>query len=267
MREALRALYLKNDSSSFQCLLGFLNVKAQIVDEDEVRPGVDDIAFHEENVPGDTKENILDKIWNTENIDKTVTKIEESINLSVDDTKKENCADTALVVRGNERMQDSLQCVKCRKKFRYGTAFRRHKVTKHQEKEEEVEKEWEALQHNFQCPCKICGKKFFSRHSMKEHRRREHPVNRIIDKQERKRIRQEKDRIWSQRRGVCEQCSKSVLLKTLKAHMRGHQKKDSAVPKQEFNCTMCGMGKYKTEETLQRHVLMCHSGLVLVEPA
>ena len=267
MREALRVLYLRNDPSSFQCLLGFSNVQADISNEDELRPGVDDIAVHEENVPAaDTKDNLLDTTWKNENIyEEKMIKTEESTNLSEDKnaTKKENCADTALVLRGNGRMQDSLQCVKCGKKFRYGTAFRRHKVTKHQEKEEEVEKEWEALQHNFQCPCKICGKKFFSRHSMKEHRRREHPVNRIIDKQERKRIRQEKDRIWSQRRGVCDQCSKSVLLKTLKAHMRAHQKKDSPVPKQEFNCGMCGrMGKFKREDSLQRHVLMCHSGLV-----
>ena len=184
MREALRAIYLKNDSSRFQFLLGFTNVQlADIVDQDELRLRLDDIAVNEENGLCDTK----DKILKNEDIHQTnVTKIEESASLSEDkdDIKKKNCADTTLFLRKSGRTRYSLQCAKCGKKFRYGTAFRRHKIKKHREKEEDLEKDWEALQENFQCPCKICGKKFFSRHNMKEHRRKEHPMERIIDEKE-----------------------------------------------------------------------------------
>ena len=199
VREALRALYLKSDSSRFQYLLGFGNVAAGIVIEDEIRPDVaevlPDIEVHEQKRPFDTKGDLLDKIWNNDNIDKTkVTNSEEPIDFDEDKNyiKKETSPDTAPQLKGNGSIQDPLQCVKCGKKFRqYGAAFRRHKIMKHKEKEEEIEKEWETLQHNFQCPCEICGKKFFNRHSMQDHRRREHPMKRNIDEQERKRIKQE----------------------------------------------------------------------------
>ena len=261
MREALQALYLKNDSSSFQQLLGFTNVVADIFKiEDGVRPHADevlhDIKVHEENRQLDNKDNLLDKKWNNDNIDRAkVTKIDKSIDFSENRnvTKKENCA-------------DFLECDKCGKKFRlYGAAFRRHKVVKHKEKEEEVDKEWETLQHKFLCPCKICGKKFFNKRNMRDHKRREHPVNRNIDEQERVRIRREKDKIRKKRRVVCEHCSKSVSVNNLKMHFKAHERKDNA-SQQDFNCTVCRMGsrigKYKTEDALQRHVLKCHSGLV-----
>ena len=221
VREALRALYLKSDSSRFQYLLGFRNVAAGII-EDEIRPDVAevlrDIEVYEEKRPFDTKDDLLDKIWKNDNIDKTkVTKSEEPIDFDEDknDLKKKISPDIALHLKENGSIQDSLRCVKCDKKFMYGAAFRRHNM-KHKEKEEEVE---------------------------------------------RKRIRRENVRIRKKRRVVCERCSKSVLVNKLKMHIKAHDRKDSA-PQQNFNCTMCRSGRHKTEATLQRHVMKCHSGLV-----
>ena len=269
VKEALQALYLKSDSSRFQYLLGFGNVAAGIVIEDEIRPDVaevlPDIEVHEQKRPFDTKGDLLDKIWNNDNIDKTkVTNSEEPIDFDEDKNyiKKETSPDTAPQLKENGIIQDPLHCVKCGKKFRqYGAAFRRHKIMKHKEKEEEIEKEWETLEHNFQCPCKICGKKFFNRHNMQDHKRREHPMRRNIDEQDRKRIKRENDRIRNKRRVVCERCSKSVSVNKMKMHIKAHDRKESA-PQQDFNCTMCRSGRHKTEATLQRHVMKCHSGLV-----
>ena len=73
---------------------------------------------------------------------------------------------------------------KCEKTFKHGGAFRRHKLIEHKENEEEVEKEWEALQQNVQWPCELCGKKFLDQHNMKVHKRKEHAVKRNEDLRE-----------------------------------------------------------------------------------
>ena len=87
VREALSALYLKRDSSKFQHLLGFTNVPA--VNEDEFRPDEDevlgDVESHEEDRQVDAQDNLINKRWNNESINKT--KIRES----TDVTEDENC--------------------------------------------------------------------------------------------------------------------------------------------------------------------------------
>ena len=63
VREALRAIYLKSDSSRFQYLLGFRNVAAGIVIEDDIRPDVNevlrDIEVDEQKRPFDTKDDVM----------------------------------------------------------------------------------------------------------------------------------------------------------------------------------------------------------------
>ena len=40
---------------------------------------------------------------------------------------------------------------------------------------EDIEKEWKSLQQNFKWECEMCGNKFFDKHNLKIHMRREHP--------------------------------------------------------------------------------------------
>ena len=105
VREALSALYLKRDSSKFHHLLGFTNVSA--VNEDEFRPDSDEVLGDVENRQVNAQDNLLNKMWNNVNVNKTntiwrnesikKTKIEESTNVTEDDAKK----DTILVLREN----------------------------------------------------------------------------------------------------------------------------------------------------------------------
>ena len=175
-------------------------------------------------------------------------------------------------VKRNEDLRESLHCVQCDQKFKYGRAFRQHKLIEHGENEAEVEKEWKTLQQNFQWPCKKCGKKFVNRQNVMLHKKMEHPVNRSMDEEERKIIRRDRERIKRKRRVVCEHCNKDVSVNALKEHIKAHKRK-LFVPGQDFDCTLCGfgegkygyqygLGKYRSEDALQRHVLKCHSGLV-----
>ena len=94
------------------------------------------------------------------------------------------------------------------------------------------------------------------------HVKRQHPVRKITNKQERDEISKEKSKIRGKRRVICDHCNKSVKgLTSLKKHLKAHERNDFA-PQKNFDCTMCGHGKYKSEDALQRHVANCHSGLV-----
>ena len=292
MKESLQAIYLHNDSSKFQQLLGFRGTVDYVLNtcKDEVFEDVE-VNVNEENGPDD-------KIWNISNVNATKeTESEESGNKFDTETlqcflcdfnceteealkqhritlhrEEEKCSEI-LNTNLNIQNKEYLHCDKCDTKFKHGGAFRRHKRVKHGEDEEEVEKKWKILQQNFQWPCAVCGIKFLDQHNLRIHVKRNHSVDNKIDKQEtneiieekrkqeKKRIREERKRIRLERRVVCERCSKSVLAKHIKKHIKIHEKKNFAVA-QDFNCTMCAMGKYRTEESLQRHVFKCHSGLV-----
>ena len=314
VKESLRALYLNNDSSSFQLLLGFTEVN--IFNKGELKDGKDEffeaaeVNLAEENRPDDSKDDLHDRIWNIEDL--TCTEITgsedeldtETLLCSLCEVKcmtkgalrqhelsfhrrEENFAEKSTPgLKANDRIQQSLHCNKCDKKFRYGGAFRRHKIVEHSENEEKVKKEWKTLQQNFQWPCKMCGKKFLDQknckahmkrehiwpceacgkiflhqYNLRVHMKREHPVKRIVDEQEKDKIRREKSKIWRKRQVVCEHCSIILALGNLKKHIKVHERTKIA-SQQDFNCTMCSMGKYKTTEALQRHVFKCHSGLV-----
>ena len=365
MKESLRELYLDNNSSKFQHLLGFTEVSVDIVDAEE-------LDLNEENRPEDSKDDIHEKIWDVNYVNrKQVTNGEEQTNgvsentiiagtlecslcefkgdtgktlkqhklnfhrgeeksaeksdLNEDDKEKqvqqflhcgkcdekfrqggafrrhklvnhdekkeevekeweslqqnfqwkcEVCAKRffdqhnlrvhARREHPSERSKmtryDTLQCVKCARKFRHGAAFRQHKIIKHSENEEEVEREWETLKESFKWKCEVCEKKFLDQHNLRVHMKREHPVKRIKDEQEKYEMRREKNRIRSKRKVVCEQCSKSVKATSLKSHLKAHERNDFA-PQKNFDCTMCVRGKYKSDEALQRHVERDHSGL------
>ena len=295
VKESLRALYLDNDSSSFQHLLGFTEAVG-VFNEDEFNTDVEEVNVTKENRPDDLKDDAKDdlhhKIRNINNVNvNTVTKSEESAN-----NKSENQFDTGTLqcslcefkcndgealkqhklafhreeekcaqksTPGLKNLRKSLDCAKCDTKFRHGGAFRRHKFIKHGENEEEVEKEWKALQQNFGWSCETCGKKFLDQHNMRVHTKREHSAKGKVDKEERKKFREERRRIRLRRRVVCEHCSTSVLAKSLRMHIKAHQRKNFA-PQQDFNCTMCftRLGKFRSEDALERHMFNFHSGLV-----
>ena len=211
VKESLRALYLDNDSSSFQHLLGFTEV-VNIFNEDEFKSGkgevfeAAEVNINDANGPIDSKNDLHDKIWNINNVNDTeVTESEESTNYLCEnklDTETLECSQCEYKCKtevdlkqhkltfhkGEERStsdletkkdkRESLSCAKCVRKFRHGGAFRRHKVIHHGENEEEVEKDWEILQQNFRWSCEVCGKKFLDQHNLKVHKRKEHPVKR-----------------------------------------------------------------------------------------
>ena len=102
---------------------------------------------------------------------------------------------------------------------------------------------------------------FLDKSSLRLHMKRQHPVKKIVDKQERDQIRREESRIRGKRRVVCEHCNKNVNgLKTLRMHLKVHERIGFA-PRKNFDCTMCH-GKYKSEEARQTHVVKYHSGAV-----
>ena len=186
VKESLRALYLNNDSSSFQHLLGFTE-SVDIFNEDELKVGEDElfeaaeVNVNKENTPDDSKDNLHDKIWNINNVNGTeVTESEELANNASEnqlDSENLQCSlcefkcetvealkhhkltfhkgeerfveKSTSDLKVNKRIRESLHCDKCDKKFRQGGAFRRHKSNEHNENEEEVKKEWKTLQQNF----------------------------------------------------------------------------------------------------------------------
>ena len=134
----------------------------------------------------------------------------------------------------------SLECSKCdrkflpttfNRKFKAGVAFRQHMMIEHTETEEEVMKEWEMK-------LKKC-------------------------REERNQIKRERAKVRRQRRTVCEICSKDVFFHRLKSHLKTHNNRNDFALRQNFNCTMCAVGKnIRNKDTLERHMVQWHSGIV-----
>ena len=199
MKESLRALYLDNDSLSFQHLLGFTEVTVDVVDEvfdaaeldvkEETRPEESKDDIHNKNVESTkvtSSEESSETTFNAETLQCSLCqfKCETGEALKQHESNLHRGGEEKLAEKSdlNEDkkgiIRQSLHCGKCDQKFRHGKAFRRHKLVKHNENKEDVEKEWESLQQNFQWKCEMCGNKFLDQYNLRVHTKREHPIER-----------------------------------------------------------------------------------------
>ena len=123
----------------------------------------------------------------------------------------------------------------------------------------------DPLKQNFQWHCELCGDKFLEQNvlvvHMKKCRSRSERRLKKKSKEERYQIKKERRKTYSKRRTVCELCSKRVTIVYLKQHLKICEK-SNFMTKHDFNCNECALGKYKSKESLERHVFKCHSGLV-----
>ena len=184
--EALKVLYLKNDPSSLENLLRTtgVSVKSELVDaiEDhefkvDIKDVLDEHAFNniedeiavnesESNGSDHSEDQEEDEDWKPER---------KALKKSNNVFKSEDEESTLGFKAKKSETAESLQCNMCEIKFKQGGAYKRHKLTVHNEKEEDVNTEWEKLQQDFQWSCRNCGRKFLNRHNLHLHIRKEHP--------------------------------------------------------------------------------------------
>ena len=287
MRESLQKLYFTNDPSSFQLLLGFTKdlVKTEVVQTaNQVEPGeldAGDAAL--DQVLGDVEENPNNQTFDekgSEADDSNELRLKEFMEIVDPDTKQ------------------SFVCELCRKEFTDKSNLRKHIKRHHKETQNPPKKVKCAF---IECPycqrrvrtyrlkghifhvhkekrslhpemvarfvCDNCDDKvFFSKSKLVQHQVYRHSVsvkceicakaflNRVTLKGHMENIHSDLKQSF-----VCELCSKEFGAKGyLRNHIKGHHKQGST----KFNCTLCATGRYNQEQSLERHISKCHSGLM-----
>jgi len=283
VREALQVLYLKNDSSSLKDLLRMtqVSVKSEIVDKIEdpdVKDIIDNHAFDNEE---DERDNDIEE--NGSNYSRDQEEDEDwmpqrkALKKPNNDFKSEN-EESTLDFKAKKNETESLQCNMCENKFKQGGAYRRHKLNVHNEKEEDVTKEWEQLKLKWKkknsvkdSECPYCPeKKLYSQYYLKVHIFNAHKDKRDLHSDLEARFSCDKcdnghfwDRtslIYHQETqhpvsATCKLCSKVFAnSRTMKHHMKvQHSDSNSGVV-----CEHCSK-EFKTKSLLKRHIARLHS--------